>query len=59
MYVIPKSGIVIRDPDLKTLVPAEGREVPDTQFWQRRIRDGDVTVGKAPATRTAAVEKAG
>lgn len=57
MYVIPKNGIVIRDPDLKTHLPAEGREVPDTPFWHRRIMDGDVTVGKAPAPKTVAAEK--
>lgn len=49
MYVIPKPGLVIRDPDLKTLVPPEGREVPDAMYWQRLIMDGDVTVGKAPS----------
>lgn len=48
MYVIPKSGLVIRDPDLKTLIPPEGREVPDSLHWQRLIIDGDVTVGKVP-----------
>jgi hypothetical protein len=54
MYVIPKSGILIRDPDLKTHIPPEGREVPDSLFWQRRINDGDVTVGKAPTSKSSA-----
>ncbi len=57
MYVIPKNGIIIRDPDLKTLLPEEGREVPDTLFWQRRILDGDVTLGKIPASKPAAADK--
>jgi hypothetical protein len=57
MYVIPKSGIVIRDPDLKTHLPSEGREVPDTLFWQRLIMDGDVTLGKAPTSKSTTSEK--
>lgn len=57
MYVIPKNGIVIRDPDLKTHLPAEGRDVPDSLFWQRRISDGDVTIGKAPTSKLATSEK--
>ena len=32
----------MRDPDSMVLLPAEGREVPDTLFWRRRLRDGDV-----------------
>lgn len=42
MYVKPKDGFAIRDPDLLDLLPAGGREVPDTDYWQRRLRDGDV-----------------
>lgn len=53
MYVIPKEGMVIRDPDLKTHLPPEGRDVPDSPFWQRRILDGDVSIGKPPATKAA------
>ncbi|WP_434627646.1 DUF2635 domain-containing protein [Chromobacterium sp. CV08] len=42
MYVKPKAGFAIRDPDLLDLLPAAGREVPDTEYWLRRLRDGDV-----------------
>jgi hypothetical protein len=45
MYVRPAPGIKIRDPDLMDFIPAEGREVPDTGFWIRRLRDGDVISG--------------
>lgn len=51
MFVIPKTGFVIRDPDLKTILPPEGREVPDTLFWQRRLRDGDVIAGTSFPTK--------
>lgn len=42
MFVQPAPGLVIRDPDLKDLLPVEGREVPDNDYWHRRVLDGDV-----------------
>jgi hypothetical protein len=48
MYVKTAPGIKIRDPDLMDFIPEEGREVPNTDFWNRRLRDGDVISG-APA----------
>ena len=49
MYVKAAPGMKIRDPDLKDLIPDEGRDVPDTDYWQRRLRDGDVVEAKPPA----------
>lgn len=49
MYVIPAPGLVIRDPDLRDLLPASGREVPDTGYWQRRLRDRDVALAEPPS----------
>lgn len=53
MYVRPAPGIKIRDPDLLDFIPDEGREVPNTDFWNRRLRDGDVISGAlvAPTKR--------
>jgi hypothetical protein len=56
MYIHTAPGIVIRDPDLLDLVPPEGREVPDTSFWQRRLRDGDVILG-APAVAEKSTDR--
>ncbi|MDB5822174.1 MAG: hypothetical protein JWR21_878 [Herminiimonas sp.] len=42
MFVKPAPGLVIRDPDLKDLLPAEGREVPASDYWHRRVLDKDV-----------------
>jgi hypothetical protein len=42
MFVKPAPGLVIRDPDLKDLLPAEGRQVPDSDYWHRRVLDKDV-----------------
>mgnify|MGYP000028188221 CR=1 FL=1 len=38
----------IRDPDLRDFLPIEGREVPDSDYWQRRLRDKDVTSEPVP-----------
>lgn len=52
MFVIPTQGIVIRDPDTRQPIPAEGREVPKNAFWVRRLRDGDVReAAPAPAAQ--------
>ncbi|PRP68612.1 DUF2635 domain-containing protein [Chromobacterium amazonense] len=53
MYVKPKDGLVIRDPDLLDLLPAAGREVPETDYWFRRLRDGDVVSAAPEAAATA------
>lgn len=39
--------LVVRDPDMLDLLPPEGREVPDSDYWQRRLRDGDVVPASA------------
>jgi hypothetical protein len=39
--------ILTRDPDLGDFLPAEGRNVPETTYWHRRVRDGDVVVADA------------
>jgi hypothetical protein len=43
-----RAGLSVRDPDLKDLLPREGREVPSTDYWHRRLRDGDVVLAPAP-----------
>jgi hypothetical protein len=53
MYVKAAPGMKIRDADLKDLLPDEGRDVPDTDYWQRRLRDGDVVLAEPPAAAPA------
>ena len=57
MFVKPSPGLVIRDPDLLDLLPDEGREVPESDYWHRRVRDGDVVTGDA--AKTAKIKKGG
>lgn len=49
MYVVPKEGLSVRDPDLLDLLPQEGRLVPATDYWIRRVHDGDVVETGAAA----------
>jgi len=46
MLVKPAADLTIRDPDLHDYLPAEGRDVPDTEYWQRRLADKDVELGE-------------
>ena len=53
MRVKPAPPRMVRDPLTRQLLPEEGREVPDNQFWRRRLRDGDVVPMTAAAPRAA------
>lgn len=44
MFVKPKDGRSVTDPDRGDLLPAEGREVSANQYWYRRQLDGDVVI---------------
>ncbi|MBL4763496.1 MAG: DUF2635 domain-containing protein [Gammaproteobacteria bacterium] len=46
MFVTPKNGAQVVDPDKGDLLPKNGREVPRNQFWLRRISEGVVTMKK-------------
>ncbi len=39
---------LIPDPDRGDILPEEGRDVPETDYWTRRLRDGDVVLGEPP-----------
>lgn len=42
MYIKPVSDYLVPDPDLGDTLPAEGRLVEATQYWLRRLLQGDV-----------------
>lgn len=49
MFVKPASGIRIRDFVTLRLMPPEGDEVDETNFyWNRLLRDGDVIEADPP-----------
>lgn len=53
MYVKPREGVRVRDPDTKQHIPVTGREVPESSYWLRRLADGDVV--EVPNTEHRAV----
>jgi hypothetical protein len=51
MFVKPAPGLLVPDPDAAAharWLPPEGREVPETEYWRRRLADGDVTPAARP-----------
>ena len=50
MFVKPADGLVIPDLDRNDALPAEGRDVPASDFWLRRLRDGDVVRTARPSS---------
>jgi hypothetical protein len=65
LYLKPTNkDSVVRDPRNGKRLPEGGDGVPDTSYWRRRLRDGDVekitaqAIKKAAAEREAAAEKA-
>ena len=46
MYVKPAEGLLVRDPVTKEALHEDGRKVPRNQYWNRRLRSGDVLPAK-------------
>ena len=47
MLIKPAQGLVIRNPETKKLLPADGIEVPDNSvLWNKLINQGDVVLAK-------------
>lgn len=44
MFVKPKKGRSVHDPARGDLLPAEGRNVDESQYWYRRELDGDIEI---------------
>lgn len=40
----PVDGRHVPDPQVGSILPKEGRKVIIDQYWQRRLRDGDVVI---------------
>lgn len=48
MRIRPADGNIVRHPQTKQPIPAEGIDVDETSlYWSRRIRQGDVVVVEA------------
>lgn len=57
MYLKPTAGRTVPDPERGDALPPEGREVEATQYWQRRINDGDAAEVAAPAAPVTSSNK--
>lgn len=44
MFVKPINGRSAHDPARGDLLPAEGRNVDESQYWYRRELDGDIKI---------------
>lgn len=42
MFVRPAPGLKVRDPVSYLHIPEGGKEVPESSYWVRRLRSGDV-----------------
>lgn len=57
MFIKPAAGLAVPDPTRGDVLPPEGRDVEPTQYWQRRLNDGDVVEADAsPAPAKKAKE---
>lgn len=45
VFVKPKAGLKVRQPNGQHL-PETGRDVPESQYWVRRLAAGDVVLVK-------------
>lgn len=58
MLVKPADGLLVPNPEARPPMPrhlaAEGAEVPDTEYWRRRVADGDVVIVAAAADKKGA-----
>lgn len=58
VLLVPKPGLLVRDPITGRALPEGGEEKPLSPYWRRRIKDGDVSQGRAKA-QAAAPRRAG
>ncbi len=56
MKLKPAAGLAVRDPELRDFLPEEGRDVPRTDYWLRRLADGDVVDPDAPPATAPVAE---
>lgn len=53
IFLVPRPGYIVRDPETKKPLPAEGMEVERSSYWVRRIQAGDVSIVVIPKPRPA------
>lgn len=51
LFIKPKAGLTVRDPETRVPLPLEGTEVAASTYWLRRLRDGDVVEAKSTSKK--------
>lgn len=57
IYIKPKEGLQVRDPQTYQPLPAEGAWVKRNSYWIKRLADGSVAEAKAPTKAKAPAKK--
>lgn len=52
IYVTPKKGLIVLDPVRGMKIPDEGAFVTKSSYIDRRIADGDLSLGKPTKQKT-------
>lgn len=47
LHVVPAPGRTVPDLEVGGVLPAAGRVVEKSQYWMRRLQDGDVVLKSA------------
>lgn len=47
LHLKPAAGLIVRDPETGKPLSPDGETKPDTTYWRRRLRDGDVAPAAA------------
>ncbi len=55
MFVKPAPGKKVRDPISKLHLPEEGKEVPESNYWLRQLKAGDVVKASAPVVSSVQI----
>lgn len=48
-HLVPAQGLILRDPITGEILPPEGKHLPDSKYWRRRLAEGSVTIAEPPA----------
>lgn len=59
IFLMPRSGVIVRDPETKKPLPEEGLEVERSSYWTRRIMAGDVFAIPKPKPTRPKIKKEG
>lgn len=55
-WLVPKDGVLVRDPVTKAPLPKQGMLKPWTgpcgRYWRRRVNCGDAIIGNPPVAKS-------